>query len=67
MHGNVNEWCQDTSGAYAYYRGGSYQKSPEYCRLATNLSDYGQNRYIDVGFRIVLVPDNYSEQIIPVR
>lgn len=72
MTGNVLEWCQDwygsyssnaqtnptgpSSGSYRVYRGGSWDYSASYCRVAYRNNSSPGNRYYFLGFRVVLLP-----------
>jgi len=53
MAGNVWEWCNDTSGSYRSFRGGSWSSYADYCRVAYR---YWHNAFLecyDVGVRAV--------------
>ena len=72
MSGNVWEWCQDWSGSYSsnaqtnptgpssgsdrVIRGGSWNGSASYCRVADRYSNSPGNRNGNLGFRVVLLP-----------
>ncbi len=69
MSGNVFEWCHDiygeypggpttdprghTQGAYRVIRGGSWYYYPAACRSAYRSGHQREERFIDVGFRVV--------------
>jgi formylglycine-generating enzyme required for sulfatase activity len=65
MHGNVWEWCQDSKGPYPrpsflpssdtdrVVRGGSWRSNACDCRSAYRGYGSPDNRYDDVGFRVV--------------
>ena len=70
MSGNVLEWCQDWNGDYSYRtqidptgpptgsgrvsRGGSWEVSATYCRVAYRENWFPGTRYYTLGFRLVL-------------
>jgi formylglycine-generating enzyme required for sulfatase activity len=72
MHGNVVEWCEDWygdcpggsltdptgpgSGSSRVYRGGSWLDTAANCRSAHRNGTWPDNRYYDLGFRVVCVP-----------
>lgn len=72
MHGNVNEWCQDSygdylpkpttdpsgaiSGWYAVVRGGSWYTFAPGCRSANRLRVLQKKHEIDLGFRLASFP-----------
>src|SRR3989338_2270690 len=51
MHGNVQEWVEDKSGAPSVMRGGSWNYDAQYLRSAYRSNGHPGNRYYDVGFR----------------
>ena len=71
MSGNVLEWCADfygnydnnsktnpkgaNSGSSHIYRGGSWVKNSQFCRLSYRNRLSADGRYNDLGFRLVLV------------
>jgi formylglycine-generating enzyme required for sulfatase activity len=71
-HGNVWEWCWDwsagfspvpitdpkgpASGSYRVYRGGSWSYSASYCTADYRRESWPDVRYVNLGFRTVLVP-----------
>jgi formylglycine-generating enzyme required for sulfatase activity len=71
MHSNVYEWCSDwydgtlaggvdpvgsAGGSLRVRRGGSWRKSPVYCRSASRFSFSPANGVDDLGFRLALSP-----------
>jgi formylglycine-generating enzyme required for sulfatase activity len=72
MHGNVWEWCQDwhgaygaeavddpsgpTTGSFRVLRGGSWAKLAGYCRSAYRYGGRPENRTVDLGLRVSLIP-----------
>ena len=74
MHGNVAEWTRTAYRPYPYesgdgrdsaavtgpkvVRGGSWRDRPERCRSAFRLAYPAWQRVYNVGFRVVVVPDD---------
>ena len=72
MHGNVSEWCRDwyeedyaddpeflrgqASGSSRGYRGGGWHNYAQSCRSADRNDRSPGDRYINLGFRLALVP-----------
>ena len=72
MYGNVDEWCQDwrgtypggvaidpqgpVSGASRMIRGGDWDYSTGYCRLASRYNLYPDGSSTIIGFRVLLAP-----------
>ena len=57
LHGNVWEWCSDSSDADARFRvlrGGSWRNHPRACRSASRHGLAPDTRSRDIGFRVVL-------------
>lgn len=53
MHGNVWEWCRSTAD-HKPYRGGSWMYPAELCRSASRGEYAPEERYNDLGIRLVL-------------
>jgi sulfatase modifying factor 1 len=69
MHGNVWEWCSDwygdyttgaqtdpkgpVTGSYRVGRGGSWLRNAQYCRTARRGDFFPDDRFTDMGFRLV--------------
>jgi formylglycine-generating enzyme required for sulfatase activity len=72
MHGNVWQWCRDwfkaypggavtdptgaPTGLFRVIRGGSWDYDAAFCRYAFRRNDFPDERDINVGFRLALVP-----------
>jgi formylglycine-generating enzyme required for sulfatase activity len=66
-HGNVWQWCSDTpsiglasdtSSPVHALRGGSWMDAPQYCRSASRTVALANFKNVNVGFRVVLIPDS---------
>ena len=78
MHGNVWEWIDDwygpyqgeqamdsvgpSGGSYRVYRGGGWNDSAAYCRSAVRSRGSPTNRYLGLGFRVVLQSQQARKQ-----
>lgn len=56
MRGNVAEWCWDETKQKCVIRGGSFRSSAEECKPFARREGKRDERYDDVGFRIVVTP-----------
>jgi formylglycine-generating enzyme required for sulfatase activity len=55
MSGNVWEWCNDKVDSCRVLRGGCWLSDAQRCRSVYRHNDRPDHRYIDVGFRLVLL------------
>jgi formylglycine-generating enzyme required for sulfatase activity len=70
VHGNVSEWCSDSTdapmrpktGGYRVTRGGCWGNSGKDCRAATRGMNEPQDRNYIVGFRVAAEPPSSSSQ-----
>ena len=76
MLGNVREWCEDwydiyppedvtdptgsSTGSSRVSRGGSWNDSAQYCRVANRGGNNPGNTGYNLGFRLVRIPDVYN-------
>jgi len=51
MTGNVDEWCNDTSGSICYLRGGGWDIYADYLRCGYEYWDYPDDSYYGFGIR----------------
>ncbi|MBD2362650.1 SUMF1/EgtB/PvdO family nonheme iron enzyme [Anabaena minutissima FACHB-250] len=51
---NGSAWVSNNDNQFRLLRGGSWDYNPRYCRSADRLRDARDNRYNDVGFRVVI-------------
>ncbi len=56
MLGNVWEWVEDEWNGGKATRGGSFIRKAKYCRASYEFGEELNDRFYDLGFRLVLVP-----------